>query len=157
MSKERTPTSYLTDDWSGTPPGGTNASGVEEHGDGNDNSGNPMRWDLPPSPEWGWNEKEGKMTSYGHSDDVEDTGTRSSAWNMSKEEIAKGFEPAERYDDGQHHQDIPATNEWDRGAGSEPRAREFSSTEGREFTGVGHSKNRSGLGSMTIKPGNQAD
>ena len=29
-SKERTPTSYLTDDWSGKPPGGDNASGVTE-------------------------------------------------------------------------------------------------------------------------------
>jgi hypothetical protein len=76
---------------------------------------------------------------------------------MSQSDIARGFESAEPYDNGQFDQAVPSTNEWDRGAGSDSYAREHSATTGRGFDGTGTTRTRSGLGSMTIKPGNQAD
>ena len=99
-------------------------------------------------------------TSYGHSDDVKDTGTKSSAWGMSAKDQARGYEGPSKYDSGQFEQNIPQTNEHDYGAGSANRAREFKSTEGEGFDGVGHDKRNPGtqqIGSMAIRPGNQAD
>src|SRR5256885_6112807 len=69
MSKERTPTSYLEDDWGMTPPGGTNASGAEKTP--NYEYGNPYRAPMPETEDWGLG-KDG-MTSFGHSDTVKET------------------------------------------------------------------------------------
>jgi hypothetical protein len=154
---ERSPTSYLQDDWSGKPPGGDNASGVSETPDGPAPSV-PFTQDAPLNPDWGML-GEGRG-GFGHSSDVEDTGTKSSAWGMSKEDQARGYEGPERYDSGQYEQDIPQKNDWDRGAGSDTYAREHSETTGRGFDGGGNNKpspGREALGSSSVKPGNLAD
>jgi hypothetical protein len=141
MSKDtRNPTSYLTDDW-----------GLSKDPDQSDLNV-PYQSDVP-SPEWGGQSgvDEGAGGGYGHSSDVEVTD--GAKGGMSKDDLARGFAKGERYDDGQYNQDIPARNEWDRGAGSETRAKEFTSTEGRGFDGRGHDKpspGREAMGSSTL-------
>jgi hypothetical protein len=87
-------TDYLSDwDKPGRDGDAKNASGADSSGqvDGKDyDGGNPYRWDAPVSPEWGIGAKD--TTSYGHSDDVKDTGTKSSAWGMDRKDQARGFE-----------------------------------------------------------------
>jgi hypothetical protein len=114
-----------------------NASGAGTEGVDNE-SANPYRWKMPPSPEWGVD------TSYGHSDDVE-------AVNLAKEAgkdlLTKGYERGESDGDGgvletrqaggSFPQAIPSSNSHDRGSGSDVRSREFSE-EGRGFDGTGN-------------------
>jgi hypothetical protein len=152
----RSPTDYLSDDWGMTPPGGTNASGVDETPNYED--GNPFRAKMPEHPEWGLGKEGG--TSFGHSDDVKDTGTKSSAWGMSKDDQAKGYERGEadgegpvlgpRQVDGSFPQSIPDSNPHDRGAGSDAYAREHSATTGRGFDGRGQPKSTSNPGGQSI-------
>jgi len=161
MTKERTPTSYLEDKWLTDEEGDSrkNASGADSDG-GDYDGGNPYRWKAPVSPEWGIGAKE--ATSYGHADDVKDTGTKSSAWGMSREDQAKGFERGEadgegpvlgpRQVDGSFPQSIPENYTGpgaDRGAGSAVRSREFSE-EGKGFDGCGKSKSTSNPGGQSI-------
>jgi hypothetical protein len=158
MTKQRGLTDYVND-WNMPDQSGDsrkNASGADSSG-GDYEYGVPYRQESPPSPEWGGQGSENPGGGFGHSDDCKDTGTKSSAWGMSKEDVARGYEGPEKYDDGVYAQDIPSTNEWDRGAGSDSYAKEHAATTGRGFDGTGTSRNRSGLGSMTIKPGNQQD
>src|SRR5258708_1020034 len=54
MSKERGPTDYLKDDWGMTPPGGTNASGVDETPDYDHNI--PARAPMLEHSARGWGE-----------------------------------------------------------------------------------------------------
>ena len=120
MTKPRTPTSYLDDEWGMTPPGGTNASGAEETPLSDRN--NPYRVPMGESPDWGLS-KEG-MTSYGHSDDVKVT--QGAKGGLDKSEIAQGFSrPKVGKSPEPWQQDLPQRNEWDRGAGSDVRSREF--------------------------------
>jgi hypothetical protein len=156
MTKQRGLTDYVND-WS--MPEQSDES--RKNASGADSSGSDYDWNIPfrgdvPSPEWGGQAGDPPGGGY-DSDDCKDTGTKSSAWGMSQADIARGYEGPERYDDGVYAQDIPSTNEWDRGAGSDVYAKEHSATTGRGFDGTGTTKSRSGLGSMTIKPGNQAD
>jgi hypothetical protein len=141
----RSPTDYLKDDWGMTPPGGTNASGVTETPDGPAPSV-PYNQDAPLNEEWGMLRK--GDGGFGHSDEVKDTGTKSSAWGMDKDEIAQGFERPKsdgeggvletRQPDGSFPQALPTSNPHDRGAGSDAYAREHSDTTGRGFDGRGH-------------------
>jgi hypothetical protein len=118
MSKERTPTSYLEDDWGMTPPGGTNASGAEKTP--NYEYGNPYRAPMPETEDWGLG-KDG-MTSFGHSDTVKET--KGATWGMDKDEIARGYSSPKsdgeggvletRQPFGSHPQDVPDKNKWNR-------------------------------------------
>src|SRR5262245_51796077 len=153
MAKERTVTSYL-DDGNITGQSGDsrrNASGADSGG-GDYDGGNPYRWDAPVSPEWGLGPK--GATSYGHSDDVKDTGTKSATWGMSKDDQAVGYErlPSDgegsvlgtRQPDGSYPQSIPSTNEFDRS----DRSREFRTLE--EGHHSGHDGARSSPGTELI-------
>jgi hypothetical protein len=143
--RERSPTSYLQDDWGMKPPGGDNASGVTETPDGPAPS-IPATQDAPLNPEWGTLGV--GRGGFGHSSDVEDSGTKSATWGMSKEDQARGYESGERYDSGQYEQDIPQKNEWNRA---------------QDDIGTGHDPKRhsnpggQSLGSSSVKPGNLAD
>jgi hypothetical protein len=125
----------------------------ETGGDGGDyDGGNPYRWKAPVSPEWGIGAKD--TTSYGHSDDVKDTGTKSSAWGMSREDQAKGYERGEadgegpvlgpRQVDGSFPASVPSSNSHDRS----DRSREFSKLE--EGHHSGHDGARSSPGKQLI-------
>jgi hypothetical protein len=146
MSKERGITDYLKDDWSGTPPGGTNASGVDETP--NYDESVPYRSPMPEHKDW-------QVGGFGHSDDCKDTGTKSSVWGMDKDEVAQGYERGKsdgegsalegpRQPDGSFPQSIPENYTgpgYNRGAGCATRAREFSKLgEGEGFDGVGNDK-----------------
>jgi len=150
MAKDRSPTDYLKDDCGMTPPGGTNASGALETP--NSDRNNPYRVDAPESPEWGIGAEE--ATSFGHSDDVKDTGTKSSAWGMSREDQARGYENPKsdgeggvletRQPDGSYPQSLPTSNSHDRS----DRSREFSKLE--EGHHSGHDGARSSPGRQLI-------
>jgi hypothetical protein len=147
MSKERGLTDYLSDDW-----------GLKKGGDADSDSGIPAREDMPPEPQRGYGE-DGNTGGYGHSSEVT-FDPKASVWGLSKDEVAKGYEGGESDGDGaaigtrqpygSNPQAVPSTNEWDRGAGSETRSREFSSTEGRAFDGTGSKyRTRTGFGSSS--------
>jgi hypothetical protein len=158
-------TDYL-DDWKLDKQSGDerkNSSGANSSGqvDGADyDGGNPYRWPAPISPEYGIGPKE--ATSYGHSDDVKDTGPKSSAWGMSREDQARGYESGDpdgqgpvlgpRQVDGSFPQGIPQGYTgpgYDRGTGSDVRSREFSE-EGKGFDGRGQPKSTSNPGGQSI-------
>jgi hypothetical protein len=153
MTKERTPTSYLEDKWLTDEEGDSrkNASGADSDG-GDYEYGNPYRAPMPETPEWGIGAKD--ATSYGHSDEVADTGTKSSAWGMSKDDQAKGYSRGEadgegsvlgtRQPDGSFPQSVPSTNEHDRS----DRSREFRTLE--EGHHSGHDGARSSPGRQLI-------
>jgi len=142
MTKDRSPTDYLSDTW-----------GIEKSPDESDR-GNPYRVDAPESPEWGLGPK--GYTSYGHSDDVK-YDPKADTWDMSAKDVAQGYskpgDDAKEPGVASYEQNIPTTNEWDRGSGSATRAKEFKSTEGEGFDGVGHDKpspGREALGSSKL-------
>jgi hypothetical protein len=145
MSKDRSPTDYLSDSWGMDPPGGDNASGAGETGD-NEHSGIPFSWNMPPEPRWGMATNKPDDGGYGHSDEVKET--KGATWGMDKDEIAQGFERLKsdgeggvletRQPDGSFPQALPTSNPHDRGAGSDAYAREHSDTTGRGFDGRGH-------------------
>jgi hypothetical protein len=150
MTEKRTPVSYLSDSWGMDPPGGTNASGAGDT-PGYPAPSIPYNQDSPLNEEWGMLRK--GDGGYGHSDEVKDTGTKSSAWNMSREDQAKGFERPGSGGAGEpgtasFEQSIPTTNEWDRGAGSERFAREGEWAGGKGFDGRGHDKPSPGREAM---------
>jgi hypothetical protein len=137
-----------------------NASGADTDEGGDSERGNPYRVKMPESPEWGLGKDGG--TSFGHSDTVE-VNKQGASWGMDKDEIAKGYsvpksdgeggvlETRQRY--GSFEQSIPSTNEHDRGSGSASRAKEFKSTEGEGFDGVGNDKpspGREAMGSREV-------
>jgi hypothetical protein len=159
MAKERGLLSYL-DDWNmpdQSADSRRNASGADSEGDSADYN-IPARAPMPEHPEWGLDGPKGR-NDFGHSADVEDVGEKGSTWGMKEAEIAKGYSgPTAKYDDGQHHQDIPDKNIHDRGAGSDSYAREHSATTGRGFDGRGHDKHGRGqMDSSRVKPGGLAD
>jgi hypothetical protein len=151
-------TDYLKD-WDNPSQSGDsrkNASGADSDG-GDYEYGNPYRAPMPESPEWGLGPKD--ATSFGHSDTVKDTGTKSSAWGMSKEDQARGYERPGSGDAGKpgtasFEQEIPERNIHDRGSGSDVRRAEFSSTEGRGFDGRGNDKPSPGREAMGTRPVN---
>jgi hypothetical protein len=162
MAKERGLTDYLND-WNVPDQGGDSrksASGAGSEGTDNERAGVPFSWDMPPSPDWGMQTKEKDDGGYGHSDDVKDTGTKSSAWSMSKEDQARGYENLKsdgeggvletRQAGGSFEQSIPDKNVHDRGAGSDSYAREHSATTGRGFDGRGKPESTGNPGGETI-------
>jgi hypothetical protein len=136
-----------------------NPKGGSDEGENSD-YGVPLRHDMPESPQWGYSDDKIGAGGFGHSSDCEDVGQKGATWGMSSSDVARGYEGPERYDSGIYEQDIPQTNVHDYGAGSAARAKEFKSTEGRGFDGVGNDKRNPGtqqIGSSSVKPGNQAD
>jgi hypothetical protein len=169
MSKARGLTSYL-DDWGPVKPldgdaaDRRNASGTdvgsEEAAYGYPAPSVPFNQDVPLNPEWGMLGK--GRGGFGHSEDIESKQDYA-AWNMEKADVERGYSSPKsdgegpvlgsRQVDGSYPQSIPSVNVHDRGAGSDVRAKEFSSTEGREFTGVGHERSSPGkqqLGSREV-------
>jgi hypothetical protein len=135
----RDPLAYLSD-WGVTQP--DKGSQGYNGSDGGDYEGNhPAAIDSGSHP---LSTEEGVEYEPCYGQDAEDAGQKASAWGMTQSEIGKGFEKVDGYDDGQYHQDIPASNQFDRGSGSDVRAKEFKATEGRGFDGRGHDKSTPG-------------
>jgi hypothetical protein len=158
MSKDRSPTDYLSDSWGMDPPGGTNASGAGETPDYPAPSV-PYNQDAPLNEEWGMLRK--GDGGFGHSAQVEET--KGATWGMDKDEIAQGFERPKsdgeggvletRQPGGSWPQAIPENYKgpgYDRGAGAETRAREFSNSEGRGFDGRGQPESTSNPGGQSL-------
>jgi hypothetical protein len=144
-------TDYLKDWNTPTQSGDSrkNASGADSDG-GDYEYGNPYRAPAPETPEWGLGPK--GYTSYGHSDDVKET-TDVKAWGLDKDDVARGYEKPGSGGAGEpgtasFEQNIPTSNEWDRGAGSDSYAREHSATTGRGFDGRGNDKPSPGREAM---------
>jgi hypothetical protein len=131
-----------------------NASGADSDAADYD-GGVPARWPMPENKEYGYG-PDGNSGGYGHSSDCADVGQKGSTWGMTQAEIAAGYSkpPSDgeggvlesRQVDGSYPQSLPTSNPHDRGSGSESRAKEFSSTEGKGFDGTGTTRNRTGMG-----------
>jgi hypothetical protein len=134
MTKPRGPLDYLSDDWGMKPPGGTNASGVDETPDYEQNI--QGRAAMPEHPEWGLGPK--GRNDFGHSEAVEET--KGARWDMDRDEVAQGFDRPGSGNAGDpgtasYPQSIPQTNEWDR---TGPYAKEHHETGA--YDGEGHDK-----------------
>jgi hypothetical protein len=145
--QQRGPTDYLSDDW-----------GIKKGGDPDSDASIPNTQDMPPNPEWGLDGPEGSDGGYGHSSDVKNDPT-AARWNMSKEDLAKGFERPGSGDAGKpgtasFEQSIPDTNVHDRGAGSESFAREGEWAGGEGFDGRGNDKPSPGRQALGTRPVN---
>jgi hypothetical protein len=139
MTKERGPLDYL-DDWKLDKQSGDsrkNASGADN--DGGDYSGNvPMQWDANEVHP----EARAQEGGYGHGSEVKET--KGASWDMDKDEIARGYSsPKVKPTKEAWQQDIPAKNEWDRGAAY---AREHPDTG--EHTAAGNDKPSPGKEAM---------
>jgi hypothetical protein len=133
MTKDRSPTDYLSDDW-----------GLKKGGDPDSDGGIPARIDMPPNPEWGIG-KDGGHGGFGHSDDCKFDAS-ASKWDMTNDEIAKGYSKpgsGSRYGDGRS-QDVPRTNEFNRGA--DFSRRDFAGEEGPDVGTGRDGKSRENLG-----------
>jgi hypothetical protein len=149
MSKDRSPTDYLSDDWGMTPPDANNASGAGDTPDGPAPSV-PYNQDVPLNPEWGMLGK--GRGGFGHAEVVKET--KGATWGMDRDDIAQGFERPEsdgegsvlgtRQPDGSFPQSIPTSNTHDRS----DRSREFSKLE--EGAHSGHDGARSSPGKQLI-------
>jgi hypothetical protein len=114
----RSPTDYLRD-WDNP----TQSGDSRKNASGADSDGGDYRWNIPYSQKMPETQDYGMYGpsdgGFGHSDDVKDTGTKSSAWGMSKDDQAKGYERpgsggAKEPGTASFEQSIPQTNEWDR-------------------------------------------
>jgi hypothetical protein len=151
MAKERNPLSYLSDDWSGKPPGGDNASGVTETPDYD--LAVPGRADMPEHEEWGLG-PDGR-NDYGHSKDCTET-TDMKAWGVSQADVERGYSKPDsdgeggvletRQPGGSFEQSIPDKNPHDR---QQAYAREHSDTTG-VHDGKGRPESTSNPGGETI-------
>jgi len=138
----RSPSDYLNDDWSMTPPDANNASGAGETPDGPAPSV-PYTQRAPLTPDWGMLGSD--RGGYGHSDDVVEVPAYKTWDDVTKDDVAQGYTKpgsggAKEPGTASFEQSIPDKNEWDRGAGSDSYAREHSATTGRGFDGRGNDK-----------------
>jgi hypothetical protein len=107
MAKDRSPTDYLSDDW-----------GLRKGGDPESDLNIPMREDMPPEPQRGYDKDGSAVGGYGHSEEVK-FDPAASKWGMDNAEIVAGYSKpgsggAREPGTASYPQSIPQSNEWDR-------------------------------------------